>query len=66
MSLLDKFHAMTHKKIKPRGNDTDPDEQDEQLTAEEKRELEWTRRENMRRDLLGQGWGGLHRDSRLD
>ena len=40
--------------------DTDTDE--EQLTEKERRELEFVRKEQMRRDLLAHGYGGIRRD----
>ncbi len=63
MSLLEKFQALIHKPIKPKGEDTEP-EDDETLTAAEKRQLAHMRREAMRRDLMGAGYGGIQRNPR--
>ena len=61
MSLLEKFNAMLNTTVKPKGEDTEP-EDDETLSAEEKRQLAFMRKENLRQDLLRHGYGGLHRD----
>ena len=57
MTLLERFEALLEG-----GKETKTvAEEEEQLTEEEKRELEFARKEQMRRDLLGAGYGGIQR-----
>ena len=62
MSLLTKFNQLIHGKVKPKGKDTKP-EDDETISAEEYRQLARMRKENMRDELLYDGYSGINRDS---
>ena len=62
-NLLEKFNRL----LSGAGDDdpqaeADTDDGTEQLTPQEKRELAWARKENMRRDLLAHGYGGIRQD----
>ena len=59
MNLLEKFNAMIQKPIKPKGDQTAP-EDDESLSVEEKRQLAVLRKETMRQNLMADGFSGIN------
>ena len=59
MTLLERFEALLQ------GDDATEAQRgqdEEKLTDEERRALEHARKEQMRRDLLGAGYGGIRTD----
>ena len=61
MNLLKKFNALLSTKVKPKGDQTKP-EDDETISAEDLRKLKMMRKENLRNELLFEGFGGINRD----
>ena len=59
--LITKFNELIETKIKPKGDQTKP-EDDETISAEEYRQLAIMRKESMRTELLFEGYGGIKRD----